>query len=286
MMRARQGWRAWLVALAFVIVRVAIGRRVPFAPWAALGRGVRAIGTWVDTRRRDPSTAYTVLVVVCLGLALGPPFGLWPYVYWLPGFNFIRASSRFTLPGLLGVSVLAGAGYDAATRAMSRRRQMVALVVVSTLICGEYLVRLDGVPYRVDIPEADRWLATQPAPFIVAEVPLPDLHDIGPFNKRQSVYMLHSTIHWQETVHGWSGLPPPEHLDLYDALTRFPDEESFAKLARFKVDYVVVHTDLYAPAEWPPIEARLHASQGRLVLVHADAGGRVYAFHADGDGRR
>jgi hypothetical protein len=279
-MTARQPWRAWLLALACTAGRIAIGLRVHFAPLAALRRWIGTAGVWVDTRRRDPGTAYLLLVLLCVWLALGPPFGLWPYVYWLPGFDFIRASSRFTLPGLLGVGVLAGAGFDAATRTMSRSRRFTALVVVSALMCGEYLVRLEGVPYRVDIPESDRWLAAQPTPFSVAEVPLPDLRAVGLFNKRQATYMLHSTMHWQKTVHGWSGLVPPEHLDLYEALTRFPDEESLRQLQRFKVGYVVVHTDLYAPGEWPLIEARLSAREGQLVLVHADARGRVYAFHA------
>ncbi len=34
---------------------------------------------------------YALLVLSCVLLAVGPPFGLWPLVYWLPGLNFIRA---------------------------------------------------------------------------------------------------------------------------------------------------------------------------------------------------
>ena len=53
-----------------------------------------------------------MLVLSCVWLAVGPPFGLWPLVYWLPGLNFIRVASRFMLPAMLGLSVLSGLGFD------------------------------------------------------------------------------------------------------------------------------------------------------------------------------
>jgi hypothetical protein len=90
--------------------------------------------------------------------------------------------------------------------------------------------------------------------------------------------MLHSTMHWQKTVHGWSGLQPPDHLALYDRLMHFPDEDSLRSLAEFRVDYVVVHSDLYAPAEWMQIKRRLAAYQERLELRYGDDTGRVYAL--------
>jgi hypothetical protein len=130
----------------------------------------------------------------------------------------------------------------------------------------------------VVIPSADRWLAGRPAPFTVAEVPLPELARVFEFEKRQSEYMLHSTMHWQKTVHGWSGLQPPDHLALYDRLVRFPDEDSLRSLAEFHVDYLVVHSDLYAPAEWMQIERRLTAYHERLELRYGDDTGRVYAL--------
>ena len=90
--------------------------------------------------------------------------------------------------------------------------------------------------------------------------------------------MLHSTEHWQKTVHGWSGLQPPAHLALYDRLTRFPDDDSLRALAEIHVDYLVVHTDLYPPGEWEHVERRLAAYQGRMELRHVDGAGRVYAL--------
>ena len=166
-----------------------------------------------------------------------------------------------------------------ATGRLKHRARGVAAFVVSALFVLEYLVPLDTVSYTINIPQADRWLAAQPAPFAVAEVPLPDIHQVALSNKFQSTYMLHSTAHWQKTVHGWSGLMPARHLELFDALTRFPDEKSLRALAEFKVDYLVVHSDAYPRAEWPDIEQRLQRLPPPLRLVYADAAGRVYALH-------
>jgi hypothetical protein len=135
------------------------------------------------------------------------------------------------------------------------------------------------VPYRVVIPEADTWLARQNTPFTVAEVPLPDPTQVGEFEGRQAQYMLHSTAHWQKTVHGWSGLLPPGHFELFTRMTRFPDAESLRLLQKFGVDYVVVHIALYSQGERAEIERRLAAYQGRLELRYADESGRVYALN-------
>jgi hypothetical protein len=89
--------------------------------------------------------------------------------------------------------------------------------------------------------------------------------------------MLHTTEHWQKTVHGWSGLQPPGHLVLWDRLTRFPDEASLRSLAEFQVDYIIVHTDLYPAGEWAEVERRLAAYGDRLALRYTDGTSRVYA---------
>jgi hypothetical protein len=273
---AREAWRAWLVAALCAGVRIAVVRRQRLAPAATARRLLSGVTSRFSTLRADSLTAYALLIVLSVWLAIGPPLGLWPYVYWIPGFNFIRASSRFTLLGVLGLAVLAGAGFEAATARLDRRRQAFAGVVVGALVFAECLVPLEGLPYRVNIPEVDRWLGSQPAPFVVAEVPLPPLQGVALFNKRQATYMLHSTAHWQKTVHGWSGVVPPDHLDLFDAMTHFPDADSLRLLTTFRVDYVVVHTGLYSPGEWPAIKQRIDAFQPGLTLVHEDASGRVY----------
>jgi len=99
---------------------------------------------------------YLLLVLVSVGLSIGPPFGLWPFVYWLPGFNFIRAPSRFMLLAMLGVSVLAGAGFDRVSMRLAASTRLAVAAIVAALIVAEFAVPLGSTSYRAEIPLADR----------------------------------------------------------------------------------------------------------------------------------
>jgi hypothetical protein len=251
----------------------------------ALGRA--GAGYSVREKRGRVIVFYLLLTLLGVWLTLGPPIGLWPLVYWLPGLNFIRVPSRFILLAILGLAVLAGFG---AERLIGRgdeftdiRKRPLVRVVESSwlhvLLLAEFATMPLGLePYRVEIPAVDRWLAMQPAPFVVAEVPLPSPNDLGAWERRETYFMLHSTAHWQKTVHGYSGLRVPLHVELYDELTRFPDERSLASLSRLGVTYVVVHTEWYRPGERTQIDGRLDRFRNRLRLEHADGDGRVYAL--------
>ena len=63
-------------------------------------------------RGADYRWLYLAVVLVTLWFAIGPPYGVWRWVYWLPGLNFVRVPSRFMLLGVLGLGVLAGLGFD------------------------------------------------------------------------------------------------------------------------------------------------------------------------------
>ncbi len=232
---------------------------------------------------RHPRWCYLVLTLLAFWLAAGPPLGVWPFVYWLPGLNFIRAPNRFVLLAIAGLAVLAGFGFDrliAALPSVTRRRGLLAMVVGGALVAEFAAMPLGTEPYAVEIPAIDRWLARHAAttgPLTIAEVPLPDSRDLNRRERRQTLFMLHSTAHWQKTVHGYSGIRPPQHEALYRALLRFPDDDSVARLQALGVTHVVVHSDLYAPDEWLEVNARLTAFTPRLRFLHEEAGGRVYA---------
>ena len=230
---------------------------------------------------------YALLTIVSVWLTLGPPIGLWPLVYWLPGLNFIRVPSRFMLLAILGLAVLAGFGAEITKKARhedtkTRRGLFLRVFVPSWLpvfLLAEFASMPLGLdPYRFEIPPIDRWLATQSTPFVVAEVPLPSPSDLGAWERRHTAFMLHSTAHWQKTVHGYSGLRLPLHVELYDELTRFPDERSLASLERLGVTYVVVHTDWYREGERLQLDERFAPWRDRLRFVHAEGEGRVYAL--------
>jgi hypothetical protein len=284
---ARDAWRPLMLAAVALGMRIALWRRVPFDMFAGLGRLERAVRAWPPVmrdyaarHRRDPAVFYGLLALVSFWLAVGPPYGLWQFVYWMPGLNFIREASRFTMLGLLGLSVTAGIGFERIVGRVGPRRRIVLAGLVAVLLIGEFAAMpLTVGPNDVEVPAADRWLDSRPKPFAIAEVPVPRPTLAGPFERRQTTYMLHSTAHFQKTVHGYSGLRPRLHADLYWELQTFPDERSVARLLSLGVNYVVVHTDLYPEGAWPRVEQRMSRFGAALRLEHVAGAGRVYSLH-------
>jgi hypothetical protein len=284
---ARSAWRAWAWCAVAAGLRVALLPRVPVdvlprlrRVGGTLRRFPAAARGFADRHRRDPALFYALLTCVSFWLAVGPPFGLWQFVYWLPGLNFIREVSRFTMLGLLGLSVLAGIGFDHLTRRCGQKARAAAAIILGTLLVGEFAAMpLVVSPNNVESPAVDRWLDTQPKPFAIAEVPLPRPTNAGAFERRQTTFMLHSTAHFQKTVHGYSGIRPQLHTDLYWQMQAFPDELSLRSLTALGVTYVVVHTELYPPGDWPRVEERIEGFGAWLRLEHTDGEGRVYSLH-------
>jgi hypothetical protein len=234
-----------------------------------------------DLFRRSPTAFYLLLTLVCVSLSTGAS-GLWRFVYWLPGFNFIRGPSRFMIPALLGIAVLAGFGFERISRGLSSRGRVLAAVAVAALLLMEFeAVPYRGVPYELTIPAADAWVAEQPRPFAVAEVP------VTTSARYHSNYMLHSMAHWQKTVHGFSGIVPPLHEELYDQLRSFPSEESLRSLAQLDVNYVIVHGSWFPPEERSQVEMRLAGFASWLKLEYEDTDSRVYSVRRpDASSRR
>jgi hypothetical protein len=242
-------------------------------------RWTEAFARWRAARRQDAVAFYGLLTALSFGLAVGPPLSLWPLVYWIPGLNFIRVPSRFTILALLGLAILAGAGLDRLTAKRPARR-VLATWLAGALMLSEFAIPLgsDVVPYRVEIPAIDRWLASRPGQFAIAEVPLGDPESSQATEIRHTTYMLHSTAHWQKTVHGYSGMRPALHEELYAQLLRFPDEPSLRALARLGVARVVVHSELYPPGEWAAVRDRIERASAWLTLEAVSGSGRVYAL--------
>jgi hypothetical protein len=177
--------------------------------------------------------------------------------------------------GVLGVAVLAGVGFQRLTAGLAAARHNVAALAVGALLVAEFsTVPFQGVPYRLEIPAADRWVAAQPKPFAVAEVP------VTWSERYHSNYMLHSMAHWQKTVHGFSGIRPALHEALYNQLKSFPSEDSIRHLRELDVTYVVVHGSWYTPEERSLVEGRLHAFDSWLRLEYIDRDSRVYSLRS------
>ena len=274
---ARNLGRAWLAAAVLAAVpgdrRARAGRSRPAPPRVRerYGDGPGA--------PREPVAFYAFLAVVTFWLALGPEYWLYWFVYDLPGFNFIRVPTRYTLLTLLALAVLAAAGFEYVVARLRPAAKWRVAAVCAVLLVAEYVpVPFVGRPFRMDAPPIDRWLDTLPKPFAIAELPLDAGPNLAAQELRQSRFMLHSTAHWQKTVHGYGGIRPKLHFEIFSAMAQFPDDESLLALTSVGVGYVVIHTDYYPADEWARVEARLPDFSNWLTLEKTIDAGRVYSL--------
>lgn len=267
--------------------RLVLGRTVNDDAVAFLFPGILAILlaaialiTWRPMRRRlrdDPTGYFGFLGLVATLMFVTWPIDTWRYVHALPGFNFIRVPSRFILLVMLCLAMLAAAAFDRLTARLSPRTRIIAAALLATLLLAEYSsYPFAGVPYTLEIPAIDRWLNTLPKPFTIAEVPVPSPGNLGQYERHHTTAMLHSTAHWQKTVHGYSGIRRPLHDELYMKLTDFPAPAAIDALREVGVTHVVVHTEQYSGDQWPAVESRLVGSPD-VTLLHSEGAGRVYA---------
>ena len=239
-----------------------------FAGLAAWG----SFGLLRNRNARTPALTFLLsLTAITFWLALGPSFGLYRLGYSLiPGFNFIRVPSRFCLLTLTALAVLAGIGLDRV------RRPKVAwgLILLATLECIP--TAWDSPLDPIMTPPIDAWLATQPKPFRVLELPVPQPDNSLRQARFHSEFMLHGAAHWQPMLNGYSSLVPPFHLKLYQDLHEFPTETGLAELERLGVGYVIVHTDMYQPERWAEKARQIEGYGDRIRLAHVEGEGRAY----------
>jgi hypothetical protein len=144
---SRSAWRPWLIFGVVAILRLVLLRQVPFdfvgrlRRFSARFRGTAArIGAWRSPERARSGSVlfYALLALVSIWLSIGPPLGLWPLVYWLPGMSFIRVPSRFTMLAVLGLAIVAGAGFERLSARFAGRRRPALAVIVGTLLIAEF----------------------------------------------------------------------------------------------------------------------------------------------------
>ncbi|HUF23402.1 MAG TPA: hypothetical protein VMN81_04675 [Vicinamibacterales bacterium] len=267
------GLTPWIYAAVAIALRAALLRRVPFAPAASLAR------VWRAARTSGRRGLYLAMLLVTIWMTIGPPLGVWQWVYWMPGLSFIRVPSRFMLLGMLALGVLAAYGFARLTSRLRPAGQLAAAGLVTALLAAEFAaIPVDVRPYPVVTPAIDRWLGTQPKPFSVVVIPIPRTSLDAIVARRNTLYMLYSMAHFQPLVQGYSGTEPPGYPELQRKLMRFPDDESVRALADLGVTYAAVHMDSYGPEDRAVVEAGLSrlVQEGWLRLAHAEDEGRVY----------
>jgi hypothetical protein len=228
--------------------------------------------------RHNAALYYTLLGAFSFSLLLGPPFGPWQWLYNWPLLNFIRVPTRFSIVVVMCLAVLSALAFDVLSRTWTIRRRQVAAGLLSAVLIAEFVAAPLAVQnFRQPEPVIDQWLNLQRKPFVVAEGPMPtDPGDYGLQNNRNAIFMLHSMVHWQKTVHGFSGIVPDDHQRLYEAMAVFPSPEAIDRMRGFGVTYVVYHADMTNPEMVATIDAQFAPWTHALELMHTEDDGRIY----------
>ena len=103
-----------------------------------------------------------------------------------------------------------------------------------------------------------------------------DPDDISAQNARNALYMVHSMAHWQKTVHGFSGVLPDEHHNLYRAMAAFPSDDALDRMRKLGVTYVIFHADMNNSEERGWVDGLFAPFAHSLLLVHEEVDGRAY----------
>ncbi len=246
-----------------------------------------ALQRWIEGRAGRAESFYVWLGLLAFWAALGPAFGLYTLLHHLlPGFDLIRVPSRLYTLVVLSLAVLAGTSLDRLLRrsGVTWRRALSALVVL--FVTAEYVAApLAAVPYSIETPALDHWLAAQPRPFSLVELPVADPRDEVLAARWHTQAMLHSTTHWQGIVNGYSGFTPPEHDRLFRLLASFPNDAALKQLESWGVCYAVFHPGSYSAEAWARTRGEIEHFRDRLTLVKAAVDGQAYQLAQSGCGR-
>jgi hypothetical protein len=229
------------------------------------------IAGWIARRRarlpavRAASAWLTLLIVagvLSLGLTLHGlqgqlqfPFGPLPLpgqllFDWLPFYSSMRAYARFGVLMALAVAVLLGIGWAylmlARARSSKGRLGPAQLTLIALLVL---LVDLWTSPYswgttRVEATETARFLAAQPEPGPVMQMPLAASQS-GPLLFQETYYGPGKPI-----AYGYDTFEPQPWREARPALENFPDDEALDVLRDWGVRYIVVSANAYG-ADWP-----------------------------------
>ena len=274
------GATPWLQLVVMVALRFLLRARAPLA-WAPRAQRIAA---WFAVWRRSFNTLdhlwlYASIFLMCVWLSLGPPFDIWRFIYWIPGLNFVRMPSRFTVLGMLALGLMAASGFD---RLMSARRASLSLGVATLCIAGlvaEFaMLPMTSEPYDVTPPAIDQWVGTQPQPMALLEMPLSDSLGTPSRERWTTRFMVHSMAHWKPLFVGFSGIQPPGYQDNYWTMVKFPDAESLALARRLGITHVILHTSLVDPGQRAFVEGQYAQFANDVQLVHTEGEGRLYAI--------
>ena len=211
-------------------------------------------------RSREIAWHYGSLTALSCWASFGPDLGLYRLMYdTVPGFDFLRAPSRFGIVTSFGLAVLASQAVATLLDRSSRPRTVAAVLIV--------IAAADAfVPFRFpSVPPAS------PAYRILAGLPDGAVLELPVYSRRfaflRARYMLSSTVHWKPLVNAYSDYTPKGFEASAGALGQFPSDAAFEVLPK-GVRYAVFHLDAYP--NHGALTARLDEFAPYLRRVWAD----------------
>jgi hypothetical protein len=275
-------------------------------PVRAFGQTAALLVAWLAVSPRgravarrllvSPAVFYLGLALLAVWLSLGPVpaagsqrlagLGLYSLLYdHVPGFTGLRVPARFAMIAGLFLSMAAGYGAAALTRA---RRSHAALGVVALLAVADGAalpLPLNGTwgtseatpPARVfpasQAPPIYQRLGDLPAQSVVAEFPFGD-------DAWELRYVYYSAAHRKRIVNGYSGAFPPAYIGRVASLRRFSSEGEAAweALVDAGTTHVVVHASAFADPERPRALSTWLESSGVRLVERLPDGDALYAL--------
>jgi hypothetical protein len=205
---------------------------------------------------------------------------LWPYRIAydvLPGVEGIRVPGRLVTFSSLGLALLAGAGAEAARRALAARaagapgRRGSALAgAVAALLAAAVAIEGRGLPFDPGDDHAQPRAPASPAPF--SQIAAPQLHLPAGRPEDNRRYLLWSTDGFPQMVNGRSSLDPTFTFGLIDDVRGFPNRRSVGLLDELGVRSVVLHPRRLAGTPW---EGAIGRPIRRLPLTRERVGNVV-----------
>jgi hypothetical protein len=251
------------VASTFALVGACtIGRRG--ANVAISGKWSRAVGT------------YLVITALAIWLSMGPGVGR-PYsllYYIVPGFSGLRVPARFAAVTIVGLAVLAGAGFTWVFERMSRRAAaalaitLAAVMIVEGQHSGGTLSEVGSPDHKTWERAAYDWLRDSP-PGGVLELDITRMNDFHPFT---TTYQLNTLRHRHPIVNGYAGWPSELQEFLGDGVSPVHEpghmHDVLRGLRAIGVRYVLLHESTFAGRGDPSrIVAEIQANSEQIAEV-------------------
>ena len=236
--------------------------------------GFALLGVLVVRTRAVATYALVAAAAIWLSLGVhgGPAYG-WLFDH-VPGFNGLRVPARFSSVAIVGLAVLAGAGFSWVLTQLPRPWGIAWSVAIAGVILleGQHGVVLSRVP-TADTKPWDRvaydWLASSP-PGAALELDVSAANDFHAFT---TLYQLEAVRHRHPIVNGYSGWRSMLQEWLASEASPLTDPlqlpEAIRGLRAIGVRYILLHDDTFpTPRDAARLADAIRAQRDQIAEEH------------------